>query len=209
MSTQISYQKELLRKAIHISSLWMVISMALLAKSTNILLFGVLLAGCILIEYGYHKQWCLFTLTYGTLFSGILREKEKQQGAFRLSGAPYVLGAALLCTVLFPKVIAMSAFTVMLLGDTAAALIGRRFGRNKFNLGTKSIEGSLAFFWTGYIVVVFFHFFFQMHFEFALFGIIGVVAATFAEAYENRIHLDDNFSIPLVSGAIMSLSLFF
>ncbi len=47
MSTQISYQKELLRKAIHISSLWMVISMALLAKSTNILLFGVLLAGCI------------------------------------------------------------------------------------------------------------------------------------------------------------------
>ncbi len=209
MSTQISYQKELFRKAIHISSLWMVASMAVLPKMLNVLLFSILLAGCVITEYGNYKRWTLFTATYGTLFGGILREKEKRSGTFRLSGAPYVLSAALMCIACFSQVVAMSAFTVMLLGDTAAALIGRKFGKHKFNQGTKSIEGSVAFFWTGYAVVLFFYFFYQMHFSFAVLGILGVAIATFAEAYENRIHIDDNFSIPLTSGLMMSLSLLF
>ncbi len=209
MSTQISYRQELFRKAIHISSLWMVVAMGLLPKTINILLFGILLAGCVVTEYGNYKQWRLFTATYGTFFGSILREKERQQSAFHLSGAPYVLGAALLCVACFPKVVAMTAFTVMLLGDTAAALIGRKFGKNKFNQGTKSIEGSLAFFWTGYAVVVFFHFLCQMPFSFALFGILGVALAMFAEAYENRLHIDDNFSIPLTCGCMLCLSFLF
>lgn len=207
MTTQISYQQELFRKTVHLSSLWMVVAMALLPKMMNILLFGVLLAACVVTEYGNYRRWTLFTATYGMLFGRMLRANEKQQDSFHLSGAPYVIGVALLSVACFPKIIAMMAFSVMLLGDTAAALIGRKFGKRKFNGGRKSLEGSLAFFWMGYAVVLFFYFFYEMKFSFAICGAVGVLVATFAEAYENRIHLDNNFSIPLVVGLMTSLSI--
>lgn len=207
MSTLISYRQEMLRKTIHMSSLWMVAAMAILSKTTNILLFGFLLSACIVTEYGNHKQWPPFTNTYGVLFNRMLRANEKQQETFHLSGAPYVIGAALISITLFPKIVAMTAFSVMLFADTAAALIGRKFGRRKFNGGTKSVEGSIAFFWVGYFVVLFFYFFYNQEFAFAVSGAIGVGLATFAEAYENRLHIDDNFSIPIVVGTAISLSL--
>ena len=209
MYAQISYRQELFRKAIHISSLWMVIVIAIFPKPINILLFSLLLIGCILTEYGNYRRWSLFTMTYGTLFGRILRGKEKETTTFRLSGAPYVIAAALLSVILFPKIIAMTSFTVMLLGDTAAALIGRRFGVHKINHGTKSLEGSIAFFITGILTVFLFQFLFNTGLLFTICGIIGVFLACLAEVYENRIHIDDNFSIPLIVGIIMCLPLLF
>ena len=55
MSNQISYTQEVLRKSIHLSSLWMVVAMGFLPRLVNIVLFAVLLAGCIITEYG-NKQ---------------------------------------------------------------------------------------------------------------------------------------------------------
>ena len=202
MTRQISYGHEVLRKIIHLSSLWMVVSIGLFPVFFNIALFALLLFSIILIEYGNHRQWPLFTLTYGTLFNRILREKETQ-ARFRLSGAPYVIAAALMVTVLFPKVIAMTALSIMLIGDTCAALVGRKLGRHKINRGTKSIEGSLAFWLFSAGVLLFFYLNFSQSTLFLIFGLIGVTMATFAEIFENRIHLDDNFSIPLVVGIFL------
>ncbi len=204
MNNQIPYTQEVLRKSIHLSSLWMVAAMGFLPRLVNIVLFAVLLAGCIITEYGNHKGWKLFTMTYGALFNRMLREKEKQ-AAFRLSGAPYLIGAALMCVVLFPMVIAMTGFAVMLIGDTVAALIGRRFGRHPINAGAKSLEGSIAFCIAGFLIVLFFFFCYAQPVMFLISGGIGVVAAALAEAYENRIHLDDNFSIPLAVGICLFL----
>ena len=206
MSHPIPYRQEVLRKCIHLSSLWMVVAMGYLPCMTNIALFTILLIGCIAAEYGNHKKWRLLTLTYGALFNTMLRENEKQS-SFRLSGAPYLIGAALMCTVLFPTVIAMTAFTVMLIGDTAAALIGRRFGHHKINRGTKSLEGSFAFCTTGIAILLFFYLYYAQSTIFLLFGSIGVVIGALTEAYENRIRLDDNFSIPLAVGICLHLGL--
>lgn len=183
----------------------MVVSIGLFPVFFNIALFALLLFSIILIEYGNHRQWRLFTLTYGTLFNRILREKETQ-ARFRLSGAPYVIAAALMVTVLFPKVIAMTALSIMLIGDTCAALVGRKLGRHKINRGTKSIEGSLAFWLFSAGVLLFFYMNFSQSILFLIFGLIGVTMATFAEIFENRIHLDDNFSIPLVVGIFLYFS---
>ncbi len=199
MSEQIPYIQEVFRKGIHLSSLWMVVAMGILPRLANIVLFAVLLVGCIITEYGNHKGWKLFTMTYGALFNRMLREREKQV-AFRLSGAPYLIGAALMCVVLFPTVIAMASFAVMLIGDTVAALIGRRFGRHPINRGTKSLEGSIAFCVAGFAIVCFFYLFYTQPMAFLVSGSVGVVVAAMAEAYENRIHIDDNFSIPLAVG---------
>ena len=205
MTKEISYGQEIFRKTIHLSSLWMVVSIALFPKWFNIALFAFLLVSTILVEYGNHRKWRLFTLTYGSVFNRILREKETQE-KFHLSGAPYVIAAALMVTIIFPKIIAMTALSVMLIGDTGAALVGRKLGKHKINLGTKSIEGSIAFWLFSTVVLLFFYFIYHQPPSFLLFGFAGIIGATFAEIYENRIRLDDNFSIPLVVGLFLCLS---
>lgn len=184
----------------------MVVAIYFFPREFNITLFTVLLVSIVLTEYGNHRKWRIFTLTYGLLFNRILREKEKQE-TFRLSGAPYVMGAALMVTIFFPKIIAITALSVMLIGDTCAALIGRKLGKHKINHGTKSIEGSVAFFLSSALILLFFMQVFCQTLSFLLFGLIGIGTATFAEIYENRIHIDDNFSIPFAVGLFLSLPL--
>lgn len=183
----------------------MVVSIGVFPSVLNILLFSFLLFGIGFIEYGNHRKWPLFTETYGRLFNRILRERETQEH-FRFSGAPYVIAAALMVTILFSDVIAMTALSIMLIGDTAAALIGRKYGKRLINQNRKSVEGSLAFWITSFAILLFFGLLYSQPIWFYMYGILGVTVATFAEIYENRIHIDDNFSIPLVMGLFLSLS---
>ena len=129
----------------------------------------------------------------------ILREEETQV-TFRPSGAPYLIAGALAVTILFPGIIAMTALSVMLVGDTFAALVGRKLGRHKINMGTKSIEGSIAFWFFSSIVLLIFCHYYRQPFSFLVSGTFGITLATFAEIYENRLHIDDNLSIPVIVG---------
>lgn len=205
VNQQISYLYEVLRKSIHLSSLWMVVSIGIFPGVLNILLFSFLLFAICFIEYGNHKKWPLFSETYGRMFNRILREQETQE-KFRFSGAPYVIAAALMVTILFSDVVAMTALSVMLVGDTAAALIGRKYGKRKINQNRKSVEGSLAFWIASFVILVFFGLLYSQPIWFYLYGILGITAAMFAEIYENRIRIDDNFSIPLVMGLFLMLA---
>lgn len=205
MNRQISYLYEVLRKSIHLSSLWMVVFIGVFPAVLNILLFSFLLFAICFIEYGNHKKWPLFAETYGRLFNRILREQETQE-KFRFSGAPYVIAAALMVTILFSDVVAMTALSTMLVGDTAAALIGRKYGKRKINQNKKSVEGSLAFWITSFFILLFFGLLYSQPIWFYMYGILGITAAMFAEIYENRIRIDDNFSIPLVMGLFLSLA---
>lgn len=207
MAKQITYAQEILRKLIHLSSLWMVVSLGLIPRAWNTCLFAALLLFQLAIEYGYHKKWPLFTATYGRFFSNMLRENEKGR-QFRPSGAPYVLAAALMVALLFEKTIAMVALSTMLIGDTFAALIGRRFGRHKINGGSKSIEGAAAFWLSSAAVLAFFVLTFRQSTAFAVMGIIGITLAMLAEIYEKQVRMDDNFSIPLAMGISLSLARF-
>lgn len=205
--TDISYKQELLRKTVHLSSLWIPALILFAPRAVCVGLFAFLLSGNIVIEYGYYKRLPFFVNTYGRLFSEMLRDKETK-GGFRFSGSPYVLGAALAVSALFPTVCAACAMTVMLISDTVAALIGRPFGKHKINQGKKSVEGALAFFVAGALVVFGTTVCFQTDGAFLARGLSGVFAAMFAEVYENRLKIDDNLSIPLIVGAFLSLPLF-
>lgn len=204
MAKQITYTQEVLRKLIHLSSLWMVFSLAFLPRTWNISIFLILLVILVATEYGYHKKWPLFVFVYGRFFSRMLRENEKGD-TFRLSGAPYVLAAALMVTLLFEQTVAMIALSIMLIGDTFAALIGRKFGKHKINNGTKSIEGALAFWASSFLVLLYFVYIYNKSLFFLGIGAIGLTIAMFAEIYEKQIKIDDNFSIPLVMGISLSL----
>ncbi|MDF1546130.1 MAG: phosphatidate cytidylyltransferase, partial [bacterium] len=89
----------------------------------------------------------------------------------------------------------IASLAFIIVGDTFAALIGRRFGRHRF--GRKSIEGSLGCLAGTLIVAGLTP---NLPFWIAAFG---AVIATITEALSTRI--DDNVTVPLASGAAMTL----
>lgn len=202
---QITYKQEILRKLVHLSSLWMVLLIYFVPAPVAALTFFVLLIGNLFIEYAAYRYWPFFHSFFNYFFSKMMRSKERVKG-FHPSGAPYVLTAALLASCLFPTVIAMFSLTVMLLCDTAAALIGRRFGKHKIGKSPKTIEGAVSFWVTGFLVLLFYTFVFHFSDLSVFQGLIAITLAMFAEIYEEQIKLDDNLSIPLICGVLMTLS---
>ncbi len=90
---------------------------------------------------------------------------------------------------------AIAALAFIMTGDPAAAIIGRKYGRHRFK--TKSVEGSLAFLAAAMIIA------FIVPNLPLMIGIIGALTATITEAVS--FYIDDNTSVPLISGLIMQL----
>ena len=200
----LSYRQEIKRKLVHLSSLWMVAALLLLPRTFCAVLFGVMTVLTVLLEYAHYRRVPVLWQCYDFFFGRMLRDYG--DGRFHLSGGAPVLAAAALSALLFPVPFSGQAMAVMLLGDTAAALIGRRFGRIRFFNG-KSLEGSLAFLVTGIAVIL--AGFFCWHYSVGtmLGGVLGVVAAALLEFFNRELRLDDNFTIPLAAGAGLLLGL--
>ncbi len=128
-------------------------------------------------------------------FGWLLRRHETDINKKRLNGASNVLVSALLCVLLFPKVISISAFTILIISDTTSALIGRRYGKHRFL--AKSFEGSLAFFISAVLVILVAPKIENIPMEYFI-GIIASIIGTIVEALPVKI--DDNISIPLSVG---------
>jgi dolichol kinase len=119
----------------------------------------------------------------------VLREKE----ASSFMGSTYFLFSAILAIILFPKDIAIVSILFLIISDTIAAFVGKLFG--KISIFGKTLEGSIAFFVASLFIIL-------VYPNINIFqGLIGAVSATIIEILP--IKLDDNLTIPLVSGAIM------
>lgn len=81
---------------------------------------------------------------FENFFGSMLRSEERHS----FTGSTYVVGSALLCSVLFYSYphVSFLALTTFIVGDAAAALIGQSIGR--IRIGRKSLEGSLGCFLT-------------------------------------------------------------
>ncbi len=94
----------------------------------------------------------------------------------------------------FNMSIANAAILILLFGDSASTLIGRKFGKIKLPFQSrKTLEGSLAFLVVGLVVSLT-----QLPLIPALAGALG---GTLTEAYSP---IDDNIPIPLISALVMS-----
>ncbi|MBR2344218.1 MAG: phosphatidate cytidylyltransferase [Lentisphaeria bacterium] len=200
---EISYFEEIKRKLVHLSSLWMVAATLLLAQYQwcACIMFALLLVLTVVSEHDYANNGKYLGRLYGKLFGKMLR-KEVRPGQWIVSGGAPVLAAALLINLLFAPVIAAAALAVMLTGDAAAALIGRKFGRHKLVNG-KSLEGFLSFILAGYTALAAVFFISQMPGNFYLWGLAGVVLAAVVELFQKQLKLDDNFTIPLAVGIVI------
>ena len=200
--TPISYRQEVKRKLVHLSSLWMAAALLLLPPRFCAILFSVMTALTVLLEYAPYRRVPILWQCYDFFFGRMLRDYGDHR--FHLSGGAPVLAAAAASACLFPVPFSGLAMAVMLLGDTAAALIGRRFGRIRFVNG-KSLEGSLAFLVTGASVILAGFPIFRYDAGTAAGGLLGVTAAALLEFFNRELRLDDNFTIPLATGAGLML----
>ena len=200
---EISYWEEIKRKAVHLSSLWMVAATLLLGRWQWIscVLFGALLVLTLVSEHDYANGGKYLGRLYGKLFGKMLRNEVKP-GQWIVSGGAPVLAAALLVNLLFVPFIAAGALAVMLTGDAAAALIGRKYGKHK-TVNGKSWEGFLAFILVGYAALAVVLAIPGLLNVFYLWGLAGVVLAAVAELFQKQLKVDDNFSIPLCVGACL------
>lgn len=66
-----------------------------------------------------------------------------------INGATWVLIAATLLTLLVPLRIAVPVFTMFMISDAVAALVGRHWGRHHWGSTPRTVEGSAAFLVTG------------------------------------------------------------
>jgi dolichol kinase len=108
-------------------------------------------------------------------------------------GATYFIFSTILTILLFPKPIAIASILILIVSDTAAALVGKGIG--KVRIFGKTLEGSLAFLVTSLVIVWIYP---------RLDRFSGSLAALGAALIEILpIRLNDNLSIPLVAGAIM------
>lgn len=188
-----SLKQEILRKLIHLSSFWIVGLIWVCPRLLAIILLSLVSVVVLIAEYETHKN-SLCARVYRVLFSPVLREKESDS-SFGFSGAPYVLLASLILVILMKKPVAMFALSVLLLSDTMAALVGRAIGRHKL-MGKKTWEGTAAFLVTGFVVCFVFCWGYGLPMNLAF---MGVCLGCLGDLFNNKVHIDDNLSIPLLT----------
>ena len=199
-------KNEIIRKTIHISSITIPLAYRYVLnynKFPLIITLGVITLFAIAIEY-FRFERRNIGLLFSEIFGFLIREHENKD----LTGATYLLTSSVFCIAVFPADIAFCALCFLAIGDTAAALVGGKFGKRKIYKTAKSLEGSIACFVVCFVFAILFLDSLDVTFySRVLIAFFGAFAATIAESY--RIYLDDNVKIPLFSSTVMSITYLF
>jgi len=193
-SGQITFTQELARKATHMGSLVIPVGYYLLSlERTGMLAIMVpVTLLMILIDIARLRHWRLYQSFVGKIISPMVRSHE-HSGDF--VGATYILLSVCLTIAFYDKPVAIAALSFIAVGDSFAAVIGRKFGRHRF--GRKSLEGSLGCLLGTLLVALIVP-------DLSLYVcVFGAFVATIVEALSSNI--DDNISVPILTGLAMTL----
>jgi dolichol kinase len=129
---------------------------------------------------------------FNRLFGKLLWKKEKET----LTAATHYAVAAFLSVYFFDKWIAIAVLLFLSLGDTAAHIIGVRWGKRRID-SEKTVEGSLA------CMVICLSVSALLPQPDLIVLFVGSIIASLVEFFPFGI--DDNFALPLISGAAMEI----
>lgn len=189
----ISIKNELKRKAIHLGAAVIPLSYYFLfSKHTALCIYIPIALVSIFIDMIRLLKWPRLSRVIRWFLRPILRRHER----FDFTGSSYILSAFVLSVVFFDKKIAVAVLCFAIIGDVAAALVGRLFGSVQVN-GKKTLEGSLAFFLMCLLIVIAIP-----SIPFWI-GVLGALVATLVEAVS--FPLNDNLTVPLISGMAMKI----
>jgi len=188
---------ELPRQLLHLSGLLFIILAQFIEKEITITYFFVIALFFLLYsEYIKREEKRLANILNRLehKFRDLtLRFERKEHLKNPFQGAFWFYLSCALTLLIFPFHIASAACCMLAVGDSFSTLFGVKFGRHKIT-GNKSFEGSLACFLGSFAIGLFF--------VNPVLSLIGAVAAAFAELSQR---INDNFTIPIVSGFVMFL----
>lgn len=196
----IDYKAELLRKSIHLLSITIAIVYYFITKELALMMLIPFTLISLILDLARYQFPAYRDFLYSN-FGFMLREHEINSKQITLSGATYVLIAALVTVLFFAKVFVLLGIAVLIFGDIFAALIGRKFGRHKFLF--KSLEGTLSFFVFGSLIMLV-----TPKIEGSLTEyLIGFAAVAVAAIIENVSYgwADDNLTVPIAVCGTMAV----
>jgi acyl phosphate:glycerol-3-phosphate acyltransferase len=165
-----------------------------LAWPAIVALAGALATVSLLLDL-LRLRWSELNRRFLRLLQPLLKTSEDR----RITGATYMLVASFVAFLFLDQMVAVAALLFLSLGDPAAALVGQRAPGPRFR--GKSPLGTATFVAVGLLVVgaLVGGGFIQYHW-----GLLaGAALAGLVELAP--LPVDDNLSIPLVSGALMQL----
>jgi len=186
---------EIRRKIMHIYPLAIPIVYHYISRETTLMILIPLGACYVFCDVFRHFHQGFKKLFDRVITTNFLREHEK----YGLIGSSYFVFGAVASIILFPKPVAIASLYILIICDAAAGIVGSGWGRTR--VFGKTLEGSLAFFISGMIVIAF-----TMR-DNLLWGILAVIGGALVELIPTG--LDDNFTIPVVAGAIMAIGFWF
>ncbi len=194
MALPSSYRAEISRKVLHLVSAITPLVYVFVDRGTMLWLLIPCVLVALAVEVLRHVS-----ARFEAVFRGWVGFMVRAAEWRRITGATYVVVGALLTVAVFPRPIAIAVLLIQVVSDTAASLVGLRFGRTRF-LG-KSLAGSGAFFVTALLILC------------AAWPapkevqLLGAFVATLAEALPavrlGRFELNDNLTIPLSTGTVL------
>lgn len=176
------------RKLIHLSALSIPILYYLIPEDISKPALLLITGGFVLVEVLRLKFRSL-----RILFMNVAHSLIRAHELTTFTGSTYLLISSSLCVLLVRKEIAIASISYLILGDSMAAIIGKRYGRIK--IFGKTLEGSLACFVTCLVIGAIIP---RIDFGIAL---AGAAAASLVELLP--IPIDDNLRIPLISALLM------
>lgn len=197
---KITYGNELLRKLFHLSALVIPVFYYFTSRGLTLSLLVPLTLLVFIVDFSRHHSHKMRKLI-NLLFGNMLREHEKSSEKKTWSGASPLFLAAVISIAIFPEQIAIAAFTILIVSDSAAALVGRKWGSRKF-LG-KTFEGFAAFIISAILVIILVGFIYSEPTPFYIAGVISAIIGAIIELYSKKIGIDDNLSIPVGIGLVM------
>ena len=184
------YHHEVYRKLIHISSSSIALLLWYFGKD-NFLPWVLVVAIIVPILDFSRKYVNILKNIYFSLFRYVTRSHEYTT----LSGASWVFLGIGITVCIFSEKVAIISILVMSLSDSAAAIIGIKFGTTR--LFDKSLEGTLSFLITTYMII------FLLSSASIIFSLITSILITIIELFSNK--FNDNIIIPIATALILTI----
>ncbi len=135
-----------------------------------------------------------FNSQFMQFFSAFIRRTEVDH----FNGSTFLCFAFFVVMLLFSRPIAIAAMFFLSLGDAAAELSGKNFGRVK--IFQRSFEGTLGFFFVAFLTA------FALFFDWRI-AVLGAIAGALVELFSFEV--DDNLTVPIGSALALSLMVSF
>ena len=181
---------ELIRKIIHFSTFLFALAILYFGRDFCLPIFlcigGIFLIFDI-IRINNNSVNNFYYKYFGFISRGYEREK--------ITSASYSMISIMLSTYFFESYIAIVSILIMSFADPMASIIGNKIG--KINILNKTLEGSLSFFLFSAAILIIFNF---TSYE----VIVVSLSCTLSELVSKKIKIDDNLSVPIVSGTMLS-----